>query len=234
LFKKGVIVSLILLVCIAITYLFIGSHLFLVEEIEISNSRLVDEESLSRLSQCKGKNIFLIPMGALREKIEENPEVKCTVIRKELPHKLTIEIQKYMPCAFLNQSALRWSWLAGKIKLAVSKEGVVFPFKEVVTESYPLVIYEKENFPVGEQWPNLEEAMKAYLAVKNIVPIEIIKVKRNDEIFLYIKNTKTEIRMNSGEYEKKADYLRILMKELPSKNVKYIDLRFGRDIIVKP
>ena len=59
-------------------------------------------------------------------------------------------------------------------------------------------------------------------------------MKKEKEIYLYTKNTKTEIRMDSENYEKEADYLKILMKELPSKNVEYIDLRFGEDIVVKP
>ncbi len=66
------------------------------------------------------------------------------------------------------------------------------------------------------------------------MPIGVIKVKRNDEILLYSQNTKTEIRMDREEYEKEINCLKILMNELPSKNVEYIDLRFGRDIVVKP
>lgn len=219
--RFGRIISLILFGCIVVTYFFIGSNLFLVKKIEILNSKLIDEKSLSR---WKGKNIFLVPVDILRAKAEEIPEVKSVIIRKELPNKLTVAIQEYMPCALLREN----------IKLAVSKEGVVFPFKEAATKSYPLVIYEKEDSPVGKQWPGLEKAMKAYLAIKDTVPIEVIKVKSNNEIFLYTQITKTEIRIDSEEYEKETDYLKVLMKELPSKNVEYIDLRFGRDIVVKP
>ena len=219
--RVGRIVSLILLGCIVLGYFFICSNLFVIKEVEVFNSQLIDERSLS---QCKGKNIFLVPVDSLIGGINEIPEVKSIVIKKELPNKLIIEIQEYTPCALLREN----------MKLAVSEEGVVFPFKELATESYPVVIYEKENSPVGEQWPVLKEAIKAYLAIKDIMPIGVIKVKRNDEILLYSQNTKTEIRMDREEYEKEINRLKILMDELPSKNVEYIDLRFGRDIVVKP
>ncbi len=225
--KVGRIISLILLGCIIVIYFFIGSKFFLIEKIEVLNSKLVDERSLSRWN---GKNIFLVPVNSLIEKIDEIPEVKSVVVRKELPHRLIVEIQEYIPCAFLRENK----------KLAVSKEGVVFPFKGEAAETYgyPIVIYEKrnddENFPIGQIWPGFDKAMGAYVSVKEMVPIDIIKIKEDKEIFLYIRNTKTEIRMSSEDYEKEANYLKILMKELPSKNVEYIDLRFGEDVVVKP
>lgn len=216
------VASIILLICAAVTYLFIGSPLFLIKEIEVSNSELINVKSLL---QWKNRNIFLTPLSGLRERINEIPEVRCVLIKKELPHKITIIIHEYEPHALLRRNR----------ELAVSREGVVFPFRGVNEISdYPLVIFEKENFPVGESWPGLKEAMQAYLFVKDIVPIEFIKVGRNNEVFFYTKNTKTEIRMGSGEYKKKISCLKMLMKELPSTDVDYIDLRFGEDVIVKP
>ena len=226
--RVGRVVLLIFLGCVVFGYFFICSNLFVVKKVEVLNSKLIDERSLS---QCKGKNIFLVPLDSLIEKIDEIPAVKSIIIKKELPNKLTIVIQEYIPCALLREN----------MKLAVSEEGVVFPVKVRTEEinSYPLVIYENRNNTEDLQkekkpWPGLGEAMEAYLSIKDIMPIEIIKVKRNEEIFFYPQNTKTEIRMDSGEYKKQTNYLRILMKELPSKNVKYIDLRFGKDIVVKP
>ena len=187
----------------------------------------MDERSLSR---WMGENIFLVPADTLIRKLHDFPEVKAVIVRKELPQKLTVEIQEYTLCAFLRENT----------KIAISKEGVLFPSKEKTSaiSGYPSVIYErvsgKEDFRMGESLPGLKEAMGTYLSVKGVVPIDIIKVKKEKEIYLYTKNTKTEIRMDSENYEKEADYLKILMKELPSKNVEYIDLRFGEDIVVKP
>ncbi len=115
--RVGRIVSLILLGCIVLGYFFICSNLFVIKEIEVFNSQLIDGRNLS---QCKGKNIFLVPVGSLIEKIDEIPEVKSIVIKKELPNKLIVEIQEYTPCALLRENT----------KLAVSEEGVVFPFKK--------------------------------------------------------------------------------------------------------
>lgn len=239
LMKFGRMFLFILLGIIAITYLFVGSNLFLVKEIEVLNSRTIDEESFSK---CRERNIFLISADALRDKIGEIPEVKSIIVRKELPGKLTIEIQEYIPRAILNQYASFWAKLIGdKTRLAVSEEGIVFPFNERVLEvsDYPSVIYEDRNndeeLPEGKNpWPGLKEAMQAYLAVNDAVPISIIKLKKDNSIFLYSKNNKTEVRMNIENYEKQTKYFEILMKYLPSPDVEYIDLRFDEDIAVKP
>jgi hypothetical protein len=223
---------LILLVCFSVIFLFIGTKFFTIDEIEITPMNIIEEESLAN---CIDRNIFLVPLYSLREAIEEIPEVKSATLKKELPHKLTVEIHKYEPCALLNKDR----------ELAVSKEGVVFPCKGVIEISsppapdtegragYPLVIYEGENLPLGKPWPGLEEAIKTYLSAKDILPIGVIKVERNREVFLYTQNTKTEIRMGSEKYEENLERLKILMEMLPSKDVEYVDFRFGEDIIVK-
>lgn len=223
--RAGKMLAVGLFAAIVITYIFIGSNLFLVKEIEILNSDLINEDSLWR---WKDKNIFLVRVDALITKMEEIPEVNYIVVKKELPNKLIVEVHEYIPCALFKEN----------MKLAVSKEGVIFPFKGDANAAYPLFVYEqrnkKENLPLGKSFTGFEKAMKAYLSIKDILPVAIIKVKTETEVSFLLKNLKTEIRMNSEEYEKEAYYLAALMEELPSKNVEYIDLRFGEYIPVKP
>jgi cell division septal protein FtsQ len=203
LFKKiSIIIASILFAGIVIAYIFIGSNLFLIREIEILNSDLIDEENLFRF---KNKNIFLVRLDVLIKGINDIPEVKSVVIKKKLPHKLAIEVEEYVPCALLKEN----------MKLAVSKEGTIFPFRGSSKEAYPLFVYEKQNkkedLPLGKSFVGLERAMKTYLSIKDIVPVEIIKVKTETEVFFLLKNTKTEIRMDSEEYEKESYYLAALM-----------------------
>ncbi|MDD5455349.1 MAG: cell division protein FtsQ/DivIB [Candidatus Ratteibacteria bacterium] len=226
LFKKiSRIITVILFAGIVIIYIFIGSNLFLVKEIEILNSDLIDKDDLWG---WKDKNIFLVRVDSLMDKIKEIPEINYIVIKKELPNKLMVEVHEYIPSALLKEN----------IKFAVSKEGVIFPFRGDANKNYPLLIYEKRNkkegFQLGKPSRELEKAMKTYLAIKDIVPVGVINVKTDTEVFFLLKNLRTEIRMDSEEYEKEAHYLAVLMEQLPSKNVEYIDLRFGEDIPVKP
>lgn len=221
--RVGKIAIVGLFAAIVITYIFIGSDLFLIKEVEVLNSDLINEDSLWI---WKNKNIFLVRVDPLITKMEEMPEVNYIVVKKKLPNKLMVEVHKYIPCALFKEN----------MKLAVSKEGVIFPFKGDANGAYPLFVYEKQNkedLPLGASI-GLERAIKTYLSIKDIVPVGIIKVKAETEVFFLLKNSKTEIRMNNKEYEKEAYYLAVLMKELPSKNVEYIDLRFGEDIPVKP
>jgi cell division septal protein FtsQ len=198
--------------------------MFLIKEVKVLNSSLVDEKSLS---QFENKNIFLVRLGALIAKITEIPEIKSVRIRKELPSELVFEIEERVPCALFKEDR----------SLAVSGDGVVFPFRHITGENYPVLVYEnrgKESLPLGKSSLGLERAMRTYLAIKDMVTVDTIKIKKETEVFFILENKRTEIRMNSEEPEKNARYLAVLMEQLPSKNVEYIDLRFGEDIPVKP
>lgn len=224
--KVGRRIAISLFMGIVIAYIFIGSDLFLIKEIGVVNSRLIDEDSLWR---WRDKNIFLVKVDALRTKMQEVPEIDYVVVKKVLPYKLVLEVREHIPCALLKDN----------LKLAVSGEGVIFPFRgEATNREHPFVIYEqmgkKEDLPLGKVSVPLKKAMAAYLSIKDIVPVEIIKIKDENNLFFSLKNSRTEIRMKSEEYEKQAYYLSLLMEELPSKNVEYIDLRFGEDVVVKP
>ena len=220
-FRQVALFSSIVFVFACIVYVFIGSGLFTVGEIDISAPGLIDENSLS---QYKGKNLFLLRAGDFKDAVEAIPDVKSAVVKKELPHRLVVLVSKYVPCAFFRNDK----------ELAVSKEGVVFPYRETERVSAPFIVYDNTRPEAGEKYPDLEKAIQAYFSVKEVVPIDIIKVGTNADVFLYSKGAMTEIRMGSGDYVKKADYLKRLMAVLPSRNVKYIDLRFGNDIIVRP
>jgi len=223
--RFSIIVAAIFFAGIVIVYIFIGSSLFLIKDIEILNSDLIDEGSFSQL---KNKNIFLARMDVLRDRVNEIPEIKNVVVKKELPDKLIVEVNEYIPRALLKEN----------MKLAVSQEGTIFSFRGDENESYPLLVYEKlngkENLPLGQTFIGFERAIKTYLSIKDIVSVKIIKVKTETEVFFLLENAKTEIRMNSEEHAKESYYLSVLMEVLPYKNVEYIDFRFGEDIVVKP
>lgn len=228
-FKHIAVISLAVLIVASIGCLFLGSHFFKIEQVELSDLEIIDKDSLL---QYKGKNLFFVYLTPLKKEIEKLPEVKYAVIKKELPDKLIIDIYKYQPCAFFNENK----------ETALSKEGIVFPYKNSMKEglgtelaSYPSVVYNGGELVVGRHYAFLEKAMDVYWQVKNIIPISIIELKKNGEISLYAKDTNAEIRMGKGEFVEKIDYLKLLVNKKPSvKNAKYVDLRFGRDIVVKP
>jgi len=225
-FKEiGRVIGASFFAAVVIVFIFIGSDLFLVKEIEVLNSDLIDESSLFIL---KNKNIFIVRLNALIAKINEIPEIKSVTVRKKLPCKLIVVVEEYSPCAILEDNN----------KLAVSGEGVIFPLRGYTDEFYPLLIYDKPDdktdWLLGQSYLALERAMRTYLSIRDIVSVKIIEVKTETEVFFVLKDTNTEIRMDSEEYEKEARYLAYLMKELPSKNIEYMDFRFGEYIPVKP
>ncbi len=223
--KIGRVLAVSLFAAIVILYIFIGSDLFLIKEVKVLNSELINKISLSRF---ENKNIFLVKLNALMEKADKIPEIKSIVFTKKLPHKLVLEVEEYTPCALFKED----------INLAVSKEGVVFPFRGNIDDTYPLLVYggqnNKKDLILGDSRIELERAINTYLSIKDVVPVQTIKVISQTEVFFYTKNTKTEIRMNSKKCEQQAYYLTVLMENLPSKNVEYMDFRFGEDIPVKP
>ena len=225
-FRKTAIITLIVSVCVGIGYLFIGSPLFLLKEIEILGEPLIDKKDLARWGIEKEENLLLVNLGALRKRIEKIPQVRKAVIKKNLPYQLIVYVYTHKPYAFLK----------GDRTLGVSKEGVVFPVvKERPDPSYPQVIYEMDKGAIGEKWPFLKEGIQSYLYLKDILSIGTIKIRKNEEIILYTKDTHTEIRVGDGKLlGKRIEHLRIVLDSLELKNVDYIDLRFGKDIVVKP
>ena len=172
------------------------------------------------------KNIFLLKSSSIKEEIENISRVKKVNLTKELPDRIILRISLRTPVAFLQGH-----------NLGVDREGVAFVPKGLQRENneeYPKITSASKDILLGKPDEVLERAVAAYLAVKKL-PLKVVTIDASspENILLYVREGKTEIRMGEGDFVKKAIYLNALLEKLKRQPVEYIDLRFGRDIIVK-
>jgi hypothetical protein len=89
---------------------------FVMDEVKIVGHKTLDPESLVKLSGLRpGTNIFGVDLERVRERIESNPWVRRSSVRKSPPSTLRIEIEERVPVALIDRKA----------GVAVDAEGVI-------------------------------------------------------------------------------------------------------------
>ena len=89
---------------------------FVMDEVKIVGHKTLDPESLVKLSGLRpGTNIFGVDLERVRQRIESNPSVRCSSVRKSPPSTLRIEIEERVPVALIDR----------KDSIAVDAEGVI-------------------------------------------------------------------------------------------------------------
>jgi hypothetical protein len=105
---------------------------FILRTVDVVGHQLLDPNSLVKLAGlAPGTNLFGVNLEDVRKRIESNPWIRRTSIRKVPPSTLRIEIEERRPAAFIR----------GKGVAAVDREGIILG---------------QLNFPPGKCLPLLE------------------------------------------------------------------------------
>jgi len=226
LFRKIIISLLIGFIAGTLGYFFLHSSFFAIRKIEVCGDPTITTKKLAECKLKEGGNIFLLKLISVRKGIENISRVEKVGIKKELPDKVTVKITLRKPVAFLE----------GR-NLGVDQQGVAFRPRGSQRENYkesPKITGANKDILLGKSSPILKKGIEAYTAVEQLpLQIKTINVSNPQNIILYTRERNTEIRMGDGDFTKKAIYLEALLEKLQSRRVEYIDLRFGRDIIVR-
>ncbi len=225
----------ILILVFGLSYFFIFSQVFRIEEIKISSTddslKMKVEEVIKKEI---GKNIFLVNLKKIsKEILSEFPEIAQLNLKRKFPRIINIQIetrepvgiwcyQSYDKCFFINKEGIIFKEIGeesieGKIIILSLKEGEIFALGEeiLVPQTLELILeIEKE----------LKENLKIEIENFTVVSEKRLNVKTNENWEIYFnleKDTKLELTK-----------LKVLLEEeIPPekrRNLEYIDLRFEK------
>jgi len=225
----------ILILIFGLSYLFIFSQIFKIEEIEISSTddslKLKVEEVIK--SEI-GKNIFLVNLNEINKEIlNQFPEIAQLSLKRKFPRIISVQIEIREPVGI-------WCYQSYDKCFFINKEGIIF--KAVGEESIEgkvmiLSLKEREIFVLGEKIL-IPQILELILEIKKELgknlKIEVenftivsekrlnVRTKENWEIYF---NLKKDVGLELTK-------LKVLLeKEIPPeerRNLEYIDLRFEK------
>lgn len=225
----------ILILVFGLSYLFIFSQVFRIEEIKILNADDSLRVKVEEVIKSKiGKNIFLVNLNKISEEIlGQFPEIAQLDLKRKFPRIINIQIetresvgiwcyQSYDKCFFINKEGIIFKEIGeepieGKIIILSLKEGEIFtPGEEILVPQILELILEIEK--------ELEENLKIEIEDFTIVSEKRLNIKTKESWEIYFNLEK--------DIELELTKLKVLLeKEIPPeerRNLEYIDLRFEK------
>ncbi len=227
------IAALICLLAVGL-FMFTKSDFFMVQEVRIQGlDNVAEEEIVKLLGTVRGQNIFLTDTKSLAERVKLHPLVDVTIVKKELPVTLVIDIQERVPVALiLNEDGV----------VEVDNQGTILRFHETWPKtSSPVVtgVVVPDTIGPGQKLVNAQLEKVLLLlgqAPQSIIPlIGEVSINKEEQVFLFL-TTGMEVRLGySEEYAGKLNLLNELIhnEEYMSieKSIKYIDLTAGKPVL---
>ena len=205
------------------------SDLFSIKTIKIKGNTSISNKEILILSQIEAQaNLFVFNADLCETRIREHPKILSAKITKHLPNKITIEITERKPIAIVNADSLYYIDANGVIWQKNQKEYFDLPFISGIPKN-SLLIGEKLKID------NIDEIIELInITKRDDIISEIIADSTNDIIF-YTLDKGYKVYLGKNNFGKKLVYLHkvlLALKEI-KKDVKYIDLRFENEAIVK-
>ncbi len=214
--------------------MFTKSDFFMVQEVRIQGlDNVAEEEIVKLLGTVKGQNILLTDTKSLAERVKLHPLVDVTIVKKELPETLVIDIQERVPVALiLNEDGV----------VEIDKQGTILRFHETWPKtSSPVVtgVVVPDTIGPGQKVVNAKLEKVLLLlgqAPQSMIPlIGEVSINKEEQVFLFL-TTGMEVRLGySEEYAGKLNLLNELIynEEYMSieQSIKYIDLTAGKPVL---
>ena len=227
--------SFILILISGLSYLFIFSDVFRIEEIKISN--LDDSLKLKVEEVIKseiGKNIFLVNLKEINKEIlSQFSEIAELNLKRKFPRTLSIQIERREPVGV-------WCYQSYNKCFFINREGIIFKEieKELIEERVIILSLKKEEaFLLGEEIlvpqilelilkieKDLRENLKIEIEDFTIISERRLNVMTNENWEIYFnleKDTRLELTKLKALLEKE-------ISPEERRNLEYIDLRFEK------
>jgi cell division septal protein FtsQ len=202
---------------------------FAVRKAEIVCRRdFVGQDIRALLSASKLRNLLLLDIGSLRNRIEAHRWVKEARLRKIFPSTLKVEITERDPAAILK---------AGESLLMIDRDGV---WLEQLTSredaNLPLLL-DSDSFRDGYQ-DKLDLAWKCLdaLTPAQRLEVEALDLSEPGSVSLYTVGQTTRLILGSERFAERLAFIQSYKETMEGQNgpLEYIDLRFDDRIIFKP
>jgi cell division protein FtsQ len=125
------------------------------DQITIRGNNQVTRASLMGIFAVdRGRSVLRIPLEARRKQIESIPWVEHVSVRRELPNRLSVDVQERVPIAFLRDD----DQTAGTAVELIDVHGVTLPKPQTGDFHFPVVTGIHEGLPADER----ERRMQMY------------------------------------------------------------------------
>ncbi|MFC1490987.1 cell division protein FtsQ/DivIB [Nitrospinota bacterium] len=211
---------------------------FVMGEVKVVGHKTLDPESLVKLAGLRpGTNLFEVDLDLVRRRIESNPWVRRSSVRKSPPSTLRIEIEERVPVALVDRKAA----------IAVDREGVILGPLPYEPEDCPPLLegFAKKDSRPGERiegsdfGPALTAA--SLFAGAPLIQRGCLSVSRAEKGFLRLRALEgnVDLLVNEEKMEAQAARFHAVAKQIfdekdPSAAPVQLDLTFPGRIIIRP
>lgn len=140
--KLRFILAFLTILCLGVGIGLMFTPIFHVQEVSCEgNTRISSEEIISNAQDAIGKNIFLIRLSDLSNRVEEIPMVEAASVRRIFPNKLKLQIVECIPAGYIyTENQFVVTDVEGKILDIIADERVeqlqkIYIPKEIPKES---------------------------------------------------------------------------------------------------
>lgn len=228
-FNKAFLITIFFLAQI----IFLSSPLFKLNSIEVVGAQILTPQQIIQTCQIPlGKNIFLISIKSLKNKIKNLSQIRDVRLSFKAPGRLIIRIFEKHPQAMVRSAKSPEKWYY------VSQDGAVLEASNKCNDNMMKIILEDEEISEKSNLSFIKTAQKA----SKILPKEIkdkldcYYINSRGEVTLGEKYSNGFVKIKLGFLENmdyKLALLTEIMKTLEEKNIKpvYIDLCFSKPVV---
>ena len=218
-----------------VTQLLLASDLFRVEQVVVEGNNLLKGEQVVALSDIEiGINTFTLDLGLIGRKIEENPWVDTTRVRRIFPRQVVIHIEEREPVAIVNLGYLYY----------LGKQGEIFKVLDATDNlDYPVITgfeYAKVQAHNGEYGQQLKRvvALLSSLSKRDLFglnQISEVHFEEGGDLSLFTLDGGVKIKLGTTDYDRKLNRLERIYAQLRPKlkMLEYIDLNVEEKVIVR-
>ncbi|RMH19497.1 MAG: FtsQ-type POTRA domain-containing protein [Acidobacteria bacterium] len=193
--------------------------------------RVSREQVLDALAPLVGRNLLRLDLGRVQEELAGHPWVRAVAVRKELPHRLRVEIEERRAAA-LYQAAEGLIYVDGEGRPIAP----LAPWDEV-----DLVVISGGGTPAAGLRTPLAAALAVAGELAAVKPawaegLSEIEVLSPQDFRLVIDRVPFPLLVRAGALERRVRRLETLLPQITTRYaaVKAVDLRFSRRIIIEP
>ncbi|MBN2029930.1 FtsQ-type POTRA domain-containing protein [bacterium] len=212
------------------------SDLFQIRKIEIEGNELFSDQEILDMGGLDLKaDIWKVNLNKVGNQIGGQPFIEQVYIERLFPDILRINILEKHPVALLQFESTFY---------CIDREGLILP--SITGKNYDLPILSgnfKGGIHVGSRVRGnvIGQGLQFINLVLNFCPsiysqISEVVVGREEGLLLYTNQTTVPVWLGNEEYVRKIHYLKAILVELTIQEkfsqVRYIDLRFGDQVVV--
>ena len=238
------------LLFLALIYVFLRSDFWQVKRFSCQFNQLdCSQEIANKVSELSfGQNLVFLSRQTLINKIKENlPQVDMVKVKKRIPDKLLFELTSRKPVVALaielnsgleSTASARPQFSLTGIYYLIDEQGVVVK-KVEENQNLPLILFDKDpHFNSGEKINQEEilQTVKIIMGMKlRLLEPKVSLIVNPREIEVWLTDETLVLFNSQKEIENQLDSLQFISSrsKMEGKQVKKIDLRFDKPIIVE-